>query len=293
MIDLWQDLISATGRSVPFGRRVRMAVYRWHCLVARNETATRLYIFVVATMARLLPSCRIRDMVEWAVTGQNVPWKPLAFAPRKVVLGDRTEIKLKPHLGEFDQAALFRSQLSYEAPVFAWLERHASDRYDAVVEIGANVGVYSVFFDALMRHCPASRLCRVYAFEPSRRAYGRLLANLEANDARFVEPFAVAVSDETGFSPFYEPEGHLTNGSLGHGFAEHFSQIVRESMVVTLAEPSLGELFARHERVLLKIDAEGFEPRILGAMAVILERHRPDLLIEVLEGVDNQLQVLD
>jgi hypothetical protein len=119
MIDLRQDLSSATGRSVPFGRRVRMPVYRWHCLVARSETATPLYILVVATMARLLPSCRIRDMVEWAVTGQNVPWKPLAFAPRKVVLGDRTEIKLKPHLGEFDQAALFRSELNYEAPVFA------------------------------------------------------------------------------------------------------------------------------------------------------------------------------
>jgi hypothetical protein len=123
-----------------------MALYRWHCLVARAETTTRLYIFIVATIARLTPSYRIRDMVEWAVTGQNVPWKPLAFTPRKVVLGDRTEIELRPHLGEFDQAALFRSQLNYEAPVFAWLERHASDRYDAVIEIGANVGIYSVFF---------------------------------------------------------------------------------------------------------------------------------------------------
>jgi hypothetical protein len=47
------------------------------------------------------------------------------------------------------------------------------------------------------------------------------------------------VSDETGFSSFYEPEGHLTNGSLGRGFAEHFSQTVRDSMVVTLAGSSL------------------------------------------------------
>jgi FkbM family methyltransferase len=148
-------------------------------------------------------------------------------------------------------------------------------------------------FDSLIRHCPERRLRRVYAFEPSRRAYCRLVANLEANDARFVEPFAVAVSEETGFSLFYEPEGHLTNGSLGRGFAAHFSTTVRDRMVVTLAGSSLGELFARHERVLLKIDAEGFEPRILGTMAPILERHRPDLLIEVLEGVDKQLQALD
>jgi hypothetical protein len=45
--------------------------------------------------------------------------------------------------------------------------------------------------------------------------------------------------------------------------------------------------------VLLKIDAEGFKPRLLGAMAPVLERHRPDLLIEVLEGVDKQLHALD
>jgi hypothetical protein len=152
MIDLRQDLSSATGTSVPFGRRVRMALYRWHCLIARAETATRLYILVVATMARLLQSCSIRDMVEWANRAE-CPVEAARLRAQEGRLSDRTEIKLKPHLGEFDQSALFRGQPSYEAPIFAWLERHASDRYDIVVEIGANVGVYSVFFDALIRAC--------------------------------------------------------------------------------------------------------------------------------------------
>jgi FkbM family methyltransferase len=232
-------------------------------------------------------------MMDWVVMGQRVPWKSLAFAPRKVVLGDRTKINLKPHLGEFDGVALFSNQLGYEPAIFAWLERHASDRYDAVIEIGANVGVYSVFFDALIRDCPGGRLRKVYAFEPSRKAFARLLANLEANDARYVEPFAVAVSDETGFSLFYEPEGHLTNGSLNREFAELFGRTVRDTMVVTLAGPTLAALFARHERVLLKIDAEGCEPQILAAMAPVLGRHRPDLLIEVLQGVDKQLMALE
>jgi FkbM family methyltransferase len=116
---------------------------------------------------------------------------------------------------------------------------------------------------------------------------------LDANDARSVEAFAVAVSDESGFSQFYEPEGHLVNGSLSRGFAEQFSQSVRKNTVVTMAGSKLSELFARHQRVLLKIDAEGFEPRILATMATILERHRPDLLIEVLHGVDVQLNALD
>jgi FkbM family methyltransferase len=232
-------------------------------------------------------------MLEWVITGQQVLWKPLAFPSRKVVVGTRTQIRLKPHLGEFDQAALFRSRFDDEGSVFAWLERHASERYDAVIDIGANVGVYSLFFNALIAHAPAARLRRVYAFEPSPTAYRRLLANLEVNQARSVEAFAVAVSDETGFSQFYQPEGHLVNGSLLRGFAEQFSQSILDNTVVTMAGSELADLFVRHQRVLLKIDAEGSEPRILAAMATILERHCPDLLIEVLQGVDAQLNALD
>jgi FkbM family methyltransferase len=273
--------------------RIRMAAYRWHCLIARGETATRLYISLVAYIARLIPSRRVREMIVWAVTGQRVPWKPLAFASRKVIVGTQTDIKLMPHLGEFDGVALFGCRLDYEVPVFDWLEKNAVDRYDAIVEIGANVGVYSVFFDALIRRSCAGRLRQVYAFEPSRTAYGRLLLNLEANDSRYVEPFAVAVSDEAGFSPFWEPQGHLTNGSLMRNFAELFSQVVKPSTCITVAGSTLAGLFARHGRVLLKIDAEGHEPQIIAGMASLLERYRPDLLIEILEGVDLQLSALD
>jgi FkbM family methyltransferase len=278
---------------VNVGRTIRIAAFKWHCFIAHSEAATRAYICAVAAIARLIPSRRIRDMIEWAITGQLVPWKPLAFGPKSVVVGDRTQIRLKPHLGEFDQAALFHSRFGYEAPVFAWLERHAPDRYDAVVEVGANVGVYSVFFDALIRACPAGRLCSIYAFEPSRAAYTRLLANLKTNNARSVETFAVAVSNESGFARFYQPEGRLTNGSLSIDFANLFPEPISERLVVTIAGSQLADLFARHARVLLKIDAEGSEPKILTSMASIIERYRPDLLIEVLKGVDEELRSLD
>jgi FkbM family methyltransferase len=231
--------------------------------------------------------------MEGVMIRQGIPWRPLSFAAREVVVGQRTRIRLHPHLGEFDQAALFRRGLDYEKPVFAWLERNAVRRYQAIVEIGANVGVYSVFFDALIKDQPGGALRHVYVFEPSCRAYRRLTANLQANAAEFVSPFAVAISDKTGFSEFYEPEGHLTNGSLSREFAEHFSPSVRSSMVITLAGPLLADIFARHDRVLLKIDAEGSEPPILAAMAPILKQHAPDLLIEVLSGVEQQLQRMD
>src|SRR5438876_1831334 len=106
-----KELSVSKEQTLNIGRHIRLAIFRWHCVIARTEFATRLYFLMLATLVRLVPSRRIRGVAEWAVIGQSVPWKPLAFAPRTVVVGNRTSIKLTPHLGEFDQAALFRRRL--------------------------------------------------------------------------------------------------------------------------------------------------------------------------------------
>ena len=136
----------------------------------------------------------------------------MSFSAREVIVGSATKINLVPHLGEFDEAGLFAKQLGYEDASFKWLDANAPDSYDLIIEIGANVGVFTVFFDALARR--GSRLRRVIAFEPSREAYGRLLSNLRANGTTMVVPFNAAVGVSSGFQMFYEPEGHLTNGSF-------------------------------------------------------------------------------
>lgn len=232
-------------------------------------------------------------MLQWAVTGQLVPWKPLGFAPRRIILGQQTVIRLCPHLGEFDQVALFRKRLREEINIFTWLEKSACSRYDAVVDIGANVGLYSLFLDALSRRSPGPRLEHIYAFEPSLAAYRRLLDNVAANGCSSVSPFGVGVSDRSGLLQFFQPEGRLVNGSLSLSFAELFPEVVRESTVPVLAGARLEPLFARHPRVLLKVDAEGAEPQILSSMAAILDRYGPDLIVEVLADADQALSGLE
>src|SRR5262249_13282893 len=155
-------------------------------------------------------------------------WPQIGFAPHSVVVGTHTEIKLIPHLGEFDQAALFNKRLDYETPVFCWLEQNAV-AYDLVIEIGANIGVYSVFLDALIKSRPDARLKRVIAFEPALEPFGRFLENLRVNQARFVVPFRAAVANGTAFRSFFEQKDHLTNGSLVSQLAGIFSPVVRET----------------------------------------------------------------
>jgi FkbM family methyltransferase len=210
-----------------------------------------------------------------------------------VILGARTEVMLTPHIGEFDWAVLFGRQLNYEQPVFCWLEQNANERYDAVIEIGANVGVYSVFFDALIKASPDSRLRRVIVFEPALEPYTRLLKNLKANRAAFVLPFRAAIADATGFRTFYEPKDHLTNGSFDEKFSRIFSEVVTETLVLAISPRELEGFFSPDGKVLVKIDVEGYEPDLMMAFKEIVRRYQPDFLIEVLEGTPEALEELD
>lgn len=218
-------------------------------------------------------------------------WPEMRFSAREVIVGENTRINIHPHLGEFDDVALFSRRLRYEDSSFRWLEANAADRYDLIVEIGANVGAFTVFFDVLARR--GSRLKSIIAFEPSREAYGRLMSNLETNGAATVMPFNAAVGMSSGFQTFYEPEKHLTNGSFQREFSAIFSETVNATTVLTVAAADLASFITQGQKALLKIDVEGFEPQLLQAMSGLIKQHHPDLLIEVLPGTPEPLDRLD
>jgi FkbM family methyltransferase len=164
------------------------------------------------------------------------------------------------------------------------LERCAAGDYDLVIEIGANVGVYSVFFDALIKKHPDSRLKRIIAFEPAYEPFRRLLENIAVNKADLVTPFRAGIGDTSGFEAFFEPRGHLTNGSFNREFARIFTNEIDESVVLTCRAEELAYFFRDDPRVLLKIDVEGYEPTLIMAMQGVIGKYHPDLLIEVLPG---------
>jgi FkbM family methyltransferase len=160
-------------------------------------------------------------------------------------------------------------------------------RYDTIIEIGANVGFYTLLFSKLFPRAT------VYAFEPSRTAYQRLVENLTANDCRKVFPFNCAVGAEAGFVDFYEPTGHLTNGSLDRSFATAFARDVVATKVASVTGVQIEDLCREGHRCLLKIDAEGAEPIIVRALRSFIVSKRPDIIIEVLPTVAPELARMD
>ena len=208
-----------------------------------------------------------------------VRWPELSLRPRRVLLGRDTEVWLRPHPGEFDFGALLHRRLGYEPEVFTWLEAELTN-YDAVVEIGANVGVFSVFMSARRKRLGRAAP-RILAFEPSRLAFERLLDNLRLNRSE-VESFNCAVGDRSGVASLYEPAGHLTNGSFEREFAQNFSSDVHESRVIVISERELAALVGESRRTLAKIDVEGAEVKVLRGLQPWITAHRPDIVLEVL-----------
>lgn len=198
-------------------------------------------------------------------------------------------LNLIPHPGEFDFRALFSTSLDYEQEVFEVLSTRM-DLYDAVVEIGANVGVFSVFFGGRLQKINAKGT--VLCFEPSREAFSRLRRNLEINGVGNVTAFNCAVGKDNGFVAFHEPRGHLTNGSLSKEFAAIFSSEIDESVVLCMSGEKISELLGDCNRLLLKVDVEGSERLVLEGLEGLIRRQWPDIVLEVLDIYEDDLNSL-
>jgi FkbM family methyltransferase len=258
-----------------------------HRFLARHPRAAERWFGALSAL-RFAPAGSHHQRLLNSVAA--VRWPELRVAPQRVVLGSSTSVVLRPHPGEPDFEALLTPRLHYEPEVFRWLESHLGD-YDTVVEIGANVGMFTVFMAAHSRRAGTGRP-RIVAFEPSRTAFARLLDNLALNDCQ-VEAFNCAVGERAGVAQFHEPAGHGTNGSLDRAFAGIFSPDVRSQPVLVVGAAEIAALVGEPGRTLLKIDVEGSEPIVLRGLRSWLSAVRPDVIIEVLPMSEAPLRAGD
>jgi len=156
----------------------------------------------------------------------------------------------------------------YDDPIFQFLEQRMQN-YDRVLDVGANIGIYTVFF--------ASRVPRVDAFEPEPRVAGLLRRNLALNSLGNTVVHEVCVSDRTGNVSF------LRAGAKNRGIG----QITPTAKTgdVRYAAVSLDDFFSIGVtgRQLVKLDVEGAEWLVLqGAQKCLANPDCVfDLLIEV------------
>ena len=192
---IWADPAFACYSS-RYVKKLRPFVGFVHSAIARGPRWLALrYISGLSAISRVIDSPAIGKRLQSSLSGPK--WPPMDFAARKVTVGTHTSVLLHPHLGEFDELALFSRQFDdpCDNACFRWLETYAGPEYEAVIDIGANVGLYSIFFDRLLRQ-PGSRLQKIFAFEPAREPYRRLLMNVRANACDKVIAFPIAIGEK-------------------------------------------------------------------------------------------------
>lgn len=186
-------------------------------------------------------------------------WERAVRRPWTIRLGDVRRIRLYPH------SVVAAFVLYYRVPDYEDLSfiRAYLCPGDLFVDVGANIGVYSLW-------ATETDEIDVVAFEPSSVAHERLVENVELNDLTDrVQVHRKAVGAEPRVV-------RLTTGQ------DALNRVLPDggSDTEPVEQTTLDKELDSEAPVLVKIDVEGGELDVLtGARATIL-RHRPALIIE-------------
>jgi len=146
-----------------------------------------------------------------------------------------------------------------------------------VINIGANVGLYSVLASVLV-----GEKGRVHAFEPSLETFGRLLKNVTLNGCRNVTSVRLALSDAAGTLVLRADPNHPALD--GHRFVEHIDRAAGLLQTDELvAAGTLDNYMVEQESQeidFMIVDVEGAEFAVLRGAVSTLSRSDPTMLLE-------------
>jgi FkbM family methyltransferase len=137
---------------------------------------------------------------------------------------------------------------------------------DIAVDVGANLGWYSVLLDRLSEDG-----ARIFAFEPDPQTYRLLTENLRANAADAVAASNIALGETPGTATLHR---YKASNNGRHTLVEAGRvgvcdvQVPVQTLESFLSEQGLGDARIR----LLKIDVEGFEYFVLRGARGVLPR---------------------
>jgi FkbM family methyltransferase len=142
--------------------------------------------------------------------------------------------------------------------IFARKDYRCGRDLRVAVDMGANIGISALYF--LTRNPTA----RVYAFEPNPRNVGRLRENLAGYESRYeLEEVAIGTSD--GNAQFAaDPYGRY--GTLLYTEDTWYEPTFIDVRVREINSVLAAILEREHEIDILKIDTEGLEEQLVGAL---------------------------
>lgn len=126
-----------------------------------------------------------------------------------------------------------------------------------VVDIGANIGLYTLLLSQLVGNAG-----RVFAFEPEPNLFSTLCDNCATNAALNVTPFQCAAGDANGRAIFQRSPFNSGDNRLGHGGSS--------ASTVEVPVARLDDVLTARQVQFIKLDVQGHEFAALNGMQEVI-----------------------
>jgi len=143
------------------------------------------------------------------------------------------------------------------------------NRESVVVDIGANIGVYTIQM--------AKRAKKVYAIEPDREIFKILTKNVEENGFDNVELINAAAGAKKEKLNFFKNTNNFGDGRVGK-IEGRYKTVEINRLVDCLR---LDDILINEQYIsLIKIDTQGWEPEVIEGAKKVIEKDSPVLFLE-------------
>lgn len=204
----------------------------------------------------------------------------------EIVEGGSLIVKLPDFMGSFEMD--FRSHLlkrvlvnkCFEPDIVELVKDHVDPQKD-VLDIGANVGLYTILFSKII-----NEESKILAVEPTPLALGYLRKNLQRNDCgQSVIIYEGIASDAKGISRINVIPGMEEFSSVGKLVHPYIAK--KDSVSMEVNGDTIDNLVRDYKLKpgFIKIDVEGGEYLVLAGAVNTVEAYRPKIIFELVENM--------
>lgn len=142
---------------------------------------------------------------------------------------------------------------------------------DTVIDAGGNVGFFVLILNELV-----GKEGRIFSFEPSMRLLARLEKTIKINNIQNVTVVNLALGETEGRATLhYYPK----QTGLSSIVADFKHRSISENIQITTLDKFSENIPGRVS--FIKIDTEGYEPRVLKGAKELIKRDKPNIYIEL------------
>jgi FkbM family methyltransferase len=241
--------------------------------VGDSATARRQSIRVILPPPSTPLGGLLRPPLRALAMARRLAARHVALPPLRITARTRDGIAMRLDLNELVEATIARHG-DWEPCISAYVRRTVGPG-DVVIDIGANVGFYSLLAAKL-----AGPSGRVYAIEPSPAIFADLAANVALqSEGAPIHCIAAAVAAELGtLRLFTERRGNRGRSRLNGGGSEFDEGTPVRAAALAELVPKADILRAR----LIKIDVEDAEIDVVRGIAALIPHLSPrtELIVE-------------